>query len=80
MVPPEFDLWRDALRKRLCDSELRRSFLIEILLEADKYLANLVRSPKVSHSIRERVVVLEAQQWRELGLVKLFDALGDIVR
>lgn len=58
----------------------RRRLLIEILLEADEGQVDFRRlAAGIGHRIRQGVVVLEPQQWRELFLVEFFHTHGNVV-
>lgn len=53
--------------------------LIEILLEADKGVADHMGRPQLNLGICQSVVVFEFEQWHQLGGIQFGDPLFDIV-
>ncbi len=53
--------------------------LIEVFLEAGENHANLFGPAEVGYGVSQRIVVPEAEEWRQLFAVELLDAFLNVM-
>src|SRR5438105_1786721 len=71
MVDQAVLLLRASRRGRPWRGSCSGPFLIQVLLEAGERLSDVGGAPQVSDGIRDRVVILETQQRRQLRFIEL---------
>src|SRR5436309_564622 len=62
------------VRERLAEPSYCYPVLIQVLLKPGEGLSDCIRATQIRHSVRDGVLILQPQQGRKLGRVKLVDA------
>ena len=67
------------LQKTFVYKKMLRPALIQVLLKPGEHSADVFGLAQVCDGVRQRVVILQPQQWREFLLVEFFHALAHVM-